>query len=62
MPKMIGTAEAARILSVDRATITRWYLSGKLPGQKLPGQTGAYVFDLADVEKLRDDLASALRS
>jgi len=56
MPKMIGTAEASEILRIDRSTVTRWYLDGKLPGQKLPGQTGAYVFDLADVEKLRDKI------
>ncbi len=59
MPQMIGSLEAARILDVDRATVTRWALEGRLAHQRLPGQTGAYVFDRADVEKLAKQKAAA---
>ena len=59
MPKMIGSLEASEMLGVDRATVTRWALDGRLAYQRLPGETGAYLFDLAEVEKLRDELAAA---
>jgi excisionase family DNA binding protein len=59
MPQMIGSLEASQILGVDRATITRWALEGRLAYQRLPGQTGAYVFDRADVEKLAREKAAA---
>lgn len=59
MQNVIGTTEAAEVLGVDPATITRMAKDGRLTGRKLPGATGAWVFDLADVERLRDELASA---
>ena len=60
MGNMIGAAEAASILGVSRATLLRWAGSEAptLAGQKLPGETGAYIFDRADVEQLRDQLAA----
>ncbi len=61
MGNMIGAAEAADILGVSRATLLRWAgeeEDAKLPGQKLPGETGAYIFDRAVVEQLRDELAA----
>lgn len=61
MGNMIGSAEAAEILGVSRATVLRWADADRdirLPGHKLPGETGAYVFDRADVEALRDELAA----
>jgi hypothetical protein len=52
---LIGTADATRILSVDKTTITRWVASGKLvPALKLPRRNGAYLFKRADVEALKD--------
>jgi excisionase family DNA binding protein len=42
---IIYTAEAAEILGIDRATVTRWAESGKLPAlRKLPGKNGVYLF------------------
>lgn len=51
--ELITAAQAARILGVDSKTIRRRALAGLLPvAIKLPGFTGAYLFDRAAVEKL----------
>jgi excisionase family DNA binding protein len=50
--ELIGTQEAAQILGVDRATVTRWANEGALESQKLPGVTGAHVFTRTNVELL----------
>lgn len=57
--EFVGTAEACTILGKDRATITRWVEKGKLKSHKLPGLTGAHLYNRADVETLRDELAEA---
>jgi predicted site-specific integrase-resolvase len=50
---LIGSAEAATILHVDQATITRWVTNGTLtPATKLPGLSGAYLFHRTDIETL----------
>lgn len=54
MENVIGTVEAAEVLGVDPATVTRMAKDGRLASRKLPGATGAYVFDLADVQRLRE--------
>jgi excisionase family DNA binding protein len=51
---LIGTAEACEILGKDRATVTRWVEKGKLTSHKMPGRTGAHLFDRQEVEALRD--------
>lgn len=49
--ELIGTPEAASIIGVSRATMTRWVQSGELePATKLPGQTGATLFYRADID------------
>lgn len=49
----ITVAEAADILRVNRKTVLRRMAAGLLkPTQKLPGETGAYLFDRAEVERL----------
>jgi hypothetical protein len=61
---LIGTAEVARLLDVDPATISRWSDERLKPEERrlhialrLPGKTGAKLFRRADVEALRDELA-----
>lgn len=62
-PKLVGAAEAAEILGISRATVHRWVGEDKLtPAQKLPAQTGAYLFSEGAVLALRDELAAAKAS
>lgn len=51
--RLIGVAEAARMLGVDRSTLTRWVRSGKLrAAEKWDGRTGGYRFAYAVVARL----------
>lgn len=53
---LLATREAAERLGVDRRRIVRMVQSGTLkPVQKLPGETGAYLFAAADIERLEAD-------
>lgn len=49
---LIGSQRAADMLGIDKSTLTRWIIAGKVPATKLEGDKGAYVLDLADVEQL----------
>lgn len=60
-PVLMTSAEACERLgltnTLDRSTLSRWVLIGKItPAQKLPGLRGAFLFDPAEVERVRDDL------
>ena len=57
-PDLIGTAEAAEILGVSRQTVHRWAGEPKLKSIKMPGETSPFLFERADVERLRDELAA----
>jgi excisionase family DNA binding protein len=59
---LIGAVEAAEMLGVSRDTLLRWAAEPKISSVKLPGVTGARVFDRADVEKLRAELAEAAQA
>lgn len=49
----LTTKQAAEVLRTDRKGVRRLIERGALvPVQKLPGLTGAYLFDRADVEAL----------
>lgn len=52
---LIGTAEAATLLGVDKATVTRWAQDGKLPIAARVGasQNAAMLFRRKDVENLK---------
>lgn len=53
MAKLIGSAEAAAILGIDRSVLLRRVASGQLePVQKLPAATGAYLFDRDAIEAI----------
>jgi hypothetical protein len=44
----------------DRRQVARWIAAGRLkPILKLPGRTGAYLFAVADVDELCDELGIA---
>ena len=52
-PKFLSTAQVAQAKGVSVRTVVRWVDSGRLtPVVKMPGETGAYVFDPADVEAM----------
>lgn len=54
MPKnqhdIITTTEVAKLLRIDARTVQRKATTGELPTvSKLPGETGAYLFDRATI-------------
>jgi excisionase family DNA binding protein len=50
---LLATAEVAKELGNSVPTINRWVAEGKLiPAKKLPGRTGAYLFDRATIDAL----------
>jgi len=45
-PDLIGSAQAAKVFGVDRATFNRWVAAGRIPvAFELDGATGARLFD-----------------
>lgn len=53
-PNLITTADAAQMLGVHVATVSRMVASGRLaPAIKVPGKTGAFLFHPEDVEASR---------
>ncbi|MEV8134329.1 helix-turn-helix domain-containing protein [Microbacterium aurantiacum] len=50
--KLISTAEAAKRLNEDPRTVQRKAKSGAYPAQKLPGDTGSWVFSEADIDRI----------
>ena len=52
-PDLIPTSEVAEMFGLHVATIVRRVQAGELPyAVKVPGKTGAYLFDRAEIEKL----------
>ncbi len=50
---IITTTEVAKLLGIDPRTVQRKAISGELPTvSKLPGETGAYLFDRDTVRSL----------
>jgi predicted site-specific integrase-resolvase len=57
--QLIGAAEAADILGLERSTLTRWIHAKKIqPITQLDGKRGAYVFDRLDVLALAQGKAA----
>lgn len=48
----LNSEQVAEILGLNRATVNRRAAAGELPAIKLPGRTGAYLFDRALIEQL----------
>lgn len=60
LPDLIGSLAAAHILGVSVPTINRMARDGALPySVKMPGVTGAYLFERSVVEARRDETAAA---
>jgi predicted site-specific integrase-resolvase len=60
--ELIGSAEACEILGVSLATLTRRVKAGAVKAVKLPGLTGAYVYNRADVVAVATEQAKAKAS
>lgn len=55
----INSAEAARILGVDRATFNRWVTRGDVPVEvQYPGYKGPRLFRRFDIERIAKDRAT----
>ena len=54
-PSLLTAAETcAELGGIDRSTLTRWVQAGRItPARKLPGLTGAYLFDPAEVQRVK---------
>ncbi len=62
-PNLVGTAEAAHRLGIERSTISRWVAAGRLtPAVKLAGPTGAMLFDAGAIDRLAAKLATEATS
>lgn len=63
LPDLIGTTEAAQIIDVDKATLTRWVASGRIAAAtKLPKKNGAYLFTRDEVERVASEYAATERT
>lgn len=55
----LTTREVASKLKVHRRTVGRWVQRGELvPLQHLPGLTGTYLFDPAEIDAMADAKAT----
>lgn len=62
MNDLVGSVEAAEILRRPHATVKRWAASGKLKhAAKMPGDTGAYLFDRSVVTELAAEIETERR-
>ena len=50
--ELIGTADAAQLLGIGRATVHRWAESGRLNQVGELGKRGVRVFDRAEIEEM----------
>lgn len=57
---LIGSAEVCERLGIDRSTLTRRVARGEItPVQKMPGETGAFLFAAAEVDRVVAEQAEA---
>lgn len=58
--RLVPTTEVAAMLGIHVATVVRRAQAGEIPyAVKLPGETGAYLFDRAEVERVKAAEAAA---
>ncbi|HMH92621.1 MAG TPA: helix-turn-helix domain-containing protein [Streptosporangiaceae bacterium] len=55
---LIGSAEACELLGIDRSTLSRRVARGEItPAQKMPGETGPFLFQRDEIERVLADHA-----
>lgn len=59
-PVLLNSAEACALLGdIDRSTLSRWVALGRItPAAKLPGLRGPFLFDRAEVERVKAEVAA----
>jgi excisionase family DNA binding protein len=58
----VTSSTACEWLGIDRSTLTRWVQAGHLvPVFKYPGKNGAYLFERAEVDRVKRDRAAGVR-
>jgi len=55
MKTLLNASEVAKILNVDRATITRWIKKGLIEGAISPSNGHKWRIPISSVEKLRKE-------
>ncbi len=50
--RMLSAAQVAEMLGKSLRTVQRMAEAGDLPAEKMPGQTGAWLFDAATIDYL----------
>lgn len=56
---LIPSAEVCERLDIDRSTLSRWVAAGRIaPAYKSPGVRGPFLFDAAEVERVRQETAA----
>lgn len=58
----LSTVEVCKELGgIDRSTLSRWVKAGRIhPLRQMPGQTGAFLFDAAEVARVKADTEKGL--
>lgn len=52
-PNLIGSAEVCIRLGIERSTLIRWVQLGRIEHvTKMPGKSGAYLFDAEYIDRL----------
>lgn len=56
---LMTSAEVCDRLNIDRSTLSRWVAAEKIaPAIKMPGVRGPFLFDPAEVERLKAERAA----
>jgi excisionase family DNA binding protein len=59
--ELLSTTQVCERLGIDRSTLTRWVGAGRIAAaHKLPGRSGAYLFDPAEVERVKAELSAGV--
>jgi predicted site-specific integrase-resolvase len=56
-PALLTSADVCDKLGIDRSTLSRWVAGGRIAtAYKLPGPRGAFLFDPAEVARVKTEL------
>lgn len=56
---LLRSSEVCEALNIDRSTLSRWVAAGRIqPAMKLDGLRGAFLFDRAEVERVKAGAAA----